>query len=148
MKSNELSSVSEKNKKLMRYSIEEIWNKGNYDLMGELVSPDFVIHLSKPGDELRGAEKVKMFYSSLREAFPDIHFSVVDQVAEGDKVVTHWIAQGTHKGEFRGIPPTGKQVSFTAMDIDKIVNGKFTECWTNADELSLMQQLGVVPERS
>lgn len=138
-------STAEQNKKLLQNAVEEIWNKGNFQLMNDYVSGDFVIHFPRPGEELRGMEEVKEFYKKLREAFPDIRFTIVEQIAEGDKVVTHWSATGTHKAEFKGIPATGKKVTFTAMDIDRIINGKATECWTNVDELSLMQQLGVIP---
>lgn len=140
------SSVTEQNKELLRKAVEEIWNKGNFEKMNELVSEDFVIHFPRPGEDIRGPQNVEEFYKKLRSAFPDIQFKIIDLVAEDDKVVTHWSATGTHKGEFRGIPATGNKVNFTAMDIDKISDGKFTECWTNMDELSLMQQLGVIPK--
>jgi steroid delta-isomerase-like uncharacterized protein len=138
-------SAIEKNKELLRKAVEEVWNNGNFDNMKKMVSEDFVIHF--PREELRGLENIKEFYTELRKAFPDINFTIIDQVAEDDKVVTHWSATGTQKGEFKGIPATGKKVTFTAMDIDKISNGKFVECWTNMDELGLMQQLGVIPEK-
>lgn len=136
---------ADQNKKLLRIAVEEIWNKGNFQLLNDFISNDFVIHFSKPGDELQGAENIKQFYINLRDAFPDIKFTIVNQIAEDDKVVTHWSASGTHKGEFKGIPATGNKVNFTAIDIDRIVDGKAVECWTNVDELSLMQQLGVIP---
>lgn len=133
----------EQNKDLLRKAVEEIWNKGNFDMLKEMVSDNFVIHF--PREEIRGIENIKEFYTELRKAFPDIRFTIVDQVAEGSKVVTYWSASGTQKGEFKGIPATGKKVTFTAMDIDKISDGKFVECRTNMDELGLMQQLGVIP---
>lgn len=141
------TSITEQNKELLRRAVEEIWNKGNFEKLNELVSEDFVIHFPRPGEEIRGPENVKEFYTELRDAFPDLTFTIIDLLAEEEKVVTHWSATGTHKGEFRGIPATGKKVTFTAMDIDKISNGKFVECWTNVDELGLMQQLGVVPKQ-
>lgn len=141
------TSITEQNKELLRRAVEEIWNKGNFEKLNELVSEDFVIHFPRPGEEIRGPENVKEFYTELRDAFPDLTFTIIDLLAEEGKVVTHWSATGTHKGEFRGIPATGKKVTFTAMDIDKISNGKFVECWTNVDELGLMQQLGVVPKQ-
>jgi steroid delta-isomerase-like uncharacterized protein len=143
LKENEVSSA-EQNKKLIRNVVDEIWNKGNFDMINEMVTDDFVIHFPRSGEEMRGPENVKHFYKGFRKAFPDIHFSIVEQVAENDKIVTHWSATGTHKGEFKGIPATGKKVNFTAMDIDKISNRKFVECWTNVDELGLLQQLGVI----
>jgi steroid delta-isomerase-like uncharacterized protein len=138
-------SAIARNKELLRQAVEEVWNKGNFENMKEMVSDDFVIHF--PREEIRGVENIKEFYTELRNAFPDINFTIVDQVAEENKVVTHWTATGTHKGEFKGIPATGQKVKFSAIDIDRISNGKFVECWTNMDELGLMQQLGVIPEK-
>lgn len=140
-------STAEQNKQLLRKAVEEIWNKGNFDGLKDLVSEDFVIHFPREGEEIRGPENVKQFYTELRKAFPDLHFTIVDLLAEGSKVVTHWSATGTHNGEFRGIPATGKRVTFKAMDIDRLADGKFVECWTNVDELGLMQQLGVIPAK-
>jgi steroid delta-isomerase-like uncharacterized protein len=137
-------SLAEQNKNLVRRAVEEIWNQGNYDNVGKFVSHDFVVHSDVPDEEIRGHEGVKQFFTQLRKAFPDIYFSIEDQIAEDDKVVTHWTAKGTHKGEFKGIRPTGKQFSVRAIDIDRIINGKVIECWTNMDELSLLQQLGVI----
>jgi steroid delta-isomerase-like uncharacterized protein len=141
-------ATAEQNKELLRKAVEEIWNKGNFDKLKDLVSEDFVIHFPRPGEEIRGPENVKQFYTEMRKSFPDLHFTIVDLLAEGNKVVTHWSATGTHQGAFRGVPPTGKRVTFNAMDIDKIADGKFVECWTNVDELGLMQQLGVIPGRN
>jgi len=138
-------SVIEQNKELLRKAVEEVWNKGNFDNMKEMVSDNFVIHF--PREEIRGVENIKGFYTELRKAFPDISFTIVDQVAEENKVVTHWTATGTHKGEFKGIPPTGQKVKISAIDIDRISDGKFVECWSNMDELGLMQQLGVIPQK-
>ena len=136
-------SAIEKNKEFLRKAVEEVWNKGNFDNMKEMVSDDFVIHF--PGEEIRGLENIKTFYTELRKAFPDIRFTIVDQIAEENKVVTRWTAAGTHKGEFKGIPPTGQKVKISAIDIDRISDGKFVECWSNMDELGLKQQLGVIP---
>jgi steroid delta-isomerase-like uncharacterized protein len=98
-----------------------------------------------PGEEIHGREGIKQFYATLRAAFPDIHFTIEDQIAEGDRVVTRWTARATHTGEYQGIPPTGKQFSLTGIDIDRIANGKVVECWPIADELGVLQQLGVIP---
>jgi len=135
--------MSEQNKNLIRRAVDEIWNRRNFAILGELVSSDFVVHVT--GEEIHGREGVKQFYTMLHRAFPDIHFTIEDQIAEGDKVVTHWSAQGTHLGEFNGIPATGKQFKVTGIDIDRIVDGKSVERWTNMDELGLLQQLGIVP---
>jgi steroid delta-isomerase-like uncharacterized protein len=137
--------MSEQNKALMRRAIEEVWNRENFALLKEIVAADFVIHASAPEAEIHGVEGAKQFVKMLHNAIPDIHFMIVDQVAEGDRVVTRWQAQGTHKGELMGMPPTGKQVILTATDIDRIANGKVVECWTTLDGATMMQQMGIVP---
>lgn len=135
---------STRNKEMVKLAVEKIWNSGDYSLMKEMLADDFIIRSLDPKKEIKGPEAVKQFYSDLRNAFPDIKFTIKEQVAEGDKVATHWIAEGTHKGNFAGAPPTGKKFRISAVDIDTIKNGKFTECWTNMDELGLLQQLGLV----
>src|SRR5215218_8985313 len=90
----------------------------------------------------------KKFLDHFAKAFPDLHRNIVDIVAEGDKVAVSVNVTGTYKGEFQGIPPTGKQVSFTAMDILTIIDGKITEEWATADMMGLMQQIGAIPARS
>jgi len=137
--------MSEQNKILVRRGVEEVWNRGNFAVVDELTASDVVVHSSPPSDELYGPEGIKQFYATLRAAFPDIHFTIEDQISEGDRVVTRWTARATHIHEYHGVPPTGKKYMMTGVDIDRIVNGKVVECWPIADELSLLQQLGVVP---
>ena len=137
--------MSEQNKMLMRRAIKEVWNGGNFAAVDELVTSDVVLHLSKPGDEIHGPEGVRQFYTALHAAFPDIHFTIEDQLADGDKVVTRWTCHGTHQGEFQGMSPTGKQISVTGIDIDRIADGKVVECWPIMDELGMLQQLGAAP---
>ena len=134
------------NKELVRQAIDEIWNGGKYDIVEDFVSNDFVIYGSRSTGEIHGPSGVEAYFGMLRTAFPDLHFTVQDQIAEGDRVVTRWVARGTHTGELQGIPPTGKECTSSGIDIDRIVNGKVVECWALFDELGLMQQLGVVPE--
>lgn len=143
-KREEAASIEEQNKKLVSYAVEEVWNKGNYSVADEILSDEFVIHASNPDKEVHGTKGVRQFFTSIRTAFPDIGFTIIDQVAEGNKVVTHWIAEGTHQGIYEGIAPTGKRFKVTAIDIKYIKNGKFTDSWINMDELGLLQQLGVL----
>lgn len=137
--------MSEQKKMFSRRLIEEVWSQGNFAVVDELVASDYVGHSSSPAGETHGREGYRQFYAMLREAFPDIRFTIEDQITEGDKVVTRWTARATHQGEFFGIPPTGKQGTVTGISIDRITEGKVAECWTNADDLGLMQQLGVIP---
>jgi steroid delta-isomerase-like uncharacterized protein len=137
--------MSDQNKEIDCRLIEEVWNRGNFDIVDELVASDFIGHSSVPEKETHGPEGVRQFYMALREAFPDIHFTIEDQVAEGDRVVTRWTAEATQTGEFQGIPPTGNHGTITGITIDRIAGGKLVECWTEIDELGLLRQLGVVP---
>lgn len=133
----------EENKRIARRVIERLWNKGEFQLADEIVARDYIEHL--PGDETHGLDGVRQYLAEHRLGFPDIHYTVKDQVAEGDKVVTRWTARGTHQGEFKGMPATGKRGRLSGITISRIADGKLIEGWTSPDELGLMQQLGVVP---
>jgi steroid delta-isomerase-like uncharacterized protein len=115
----------EQNQMLVRRGIEEICNRGNLAMVDELAADDFVMHL--PSAEINGPEKAKEYVAALRGAFPDLRVTIEDQVAEGDKVVTRWVARGTPTGAFQGIPPTGKQGQVTGINIDRIAGGKDVE---------------------
>ena len=80
-----------------------------------------------------------------RNAFPDLHFTIDEQIAEGDKVVTRWTAHGTNKGELLGMPATDKSTTVTGIAVDRIANGKIAESWGIFDQFGMMQQLGVIP---
>ncbi len=134
---------TEENKALSRRLIEEVWNQGNLAVIDELTAPNYVDH--DPTRPIHGPEGMKQFVSMYLTAYPDTHFTIEDQIAEGDRVVTRWTARGTHKGPLMGIPPTGKQVTVAGISIDRVVNGKLVEDWSSYDALGMMQQLGVVP---
>ena len=134
--------MSEQNKAQVRRVIEEIYNRGDLGIVDEVAASNLVIHASS--EEIRGREGAKQYVGELRAGFPDLHLTVEDQIAEGDMVVTRWIARGTHTGEFQGIAPTGRKVQVAGTDIDRIIEGKTVECWVHMDQLGLMQQLGAV----
>lgn len=136
--------MSQENLALSRRAIDEVWNRGNYELLPELVANDILIHAG--ADTIQGPEGIQRFYESLRQAFPDLRFTVEDQFADGDRVVTRWSARGTHRGPFQGLPATGKQIWITGIDIERFVNGKVVECWPEANELGLLRQLGLLPD--
>jgi steroid delta-isomerase-like uncharacterized protein len=139
---------TENNKALVRRFYEEVYNKQNLAIIDELIATNFMSHTLDPGG-VPTREGYKQFITGFLNAFPDVRVSVEDVIAEGDKVVARWVVRGTHKGEFRGptgsIPPTGKQVTVTSIDIFRIADGKFIERWPERDRLGLLQQLGVVP---
>jgi len=108
----------------------------------ELINPDQIDHSGLPNPQgLNAVEGFKKFFSGLLTAFPDFKAVIHSQVAEGDKVVTHKTFHGTHRGEFKGIVPTEKKVSFDIIDIFRIADGKMVEHWAVADWMGLMQQL-------
>jgi steroid delta-isomerase-like uncharacterized protein len=136
---------TEQNKALMSRLMEEVFNRGNISQIDELFAPDFVEHEELPPGIPTGSAGVKQLSTMLRSAFPDFKATIDDIIAEGDKVVVRSTWSGTQKGEFMGIPPTGKSVSFGVIDIVRIAGGKFVEHWGQMDNMSLMQQLGVIP---
>lgn len=136
---------TEQNKALVRQMVEQVFNRGDVGLVDEFLAPDFVEHEELPPGLPRGREGVKQFFTTFRSAFPDFRATIDDIVAEGDKVVVRQSWSGTHKGEFMGVPPTGKSVSFGVIDIMRIAGGKFVEHWGQSDSMGLMQQLGAIP---
>ena len=135
--------MSEQNKALDRRFFEAISNK-NLDALDELVAADVVNHELPPGLP-PGLDGTKAFLGMFTSAFPDLTFTIGDQIAEGDRVVTRWTATGTHNGELMGIPATGKQVTVTGLDISRWSGGKRVENWGEFDQMGMMQQLGVIP---
>jgi steroid delta-isomerase-like uncharacterized protein len=122
---------------------EEVWHRGDLGRIDELFSPDFVRH--DPGRELRGPEQNRQFIVTLRKAFPDLRFTVADQIAEGDRVCLRYRFEGTHEGVFNGIPPTHKRVAYSGILIYRIANDRIAEQWTEFDLLGLPKQLGALP---
>jgi steroid delta-isomerase-like uncharacterized protein len=138
----------EENKTVIRRFLEEIFEGGNLELVDELFAPDYVLHDPSVPGEVEGPEAMKQYINMYRTAFPDTRFTVEDQLAEGDEVVTRWTGEGTHEGELMGIPPTGQRVTVTGIEFDRVSGGKMQETWVNYDALNMMQQLGVVPQQT
>ena len=132
------------NKARQRRVWEEVFNKGNLAIIPELFAPNYVYH-GPMGIEAKGPEGFKQLVTMFRAAFPDIHVTIDDMVAEGDKVVSRFTFTATHKGEWMGVAPTGKQVTLSGILIDRWVGGKEVEAWSVLDMLAMMQQMGVVP---
>jgi steroid delta-isomerase-like uncharacterized protein len=131
--------MSEENKALARRSWESVEAS---DTLGEVYASDVVWHM--PDQEVRGIEEAKQFVDMFKTAFPDMHATVEDVVAEGDKVVTRVTLRGTHQGEVEEFgPPTGRQVEIEGITIHRIEDGKIAEEWNSYDNLSMMQQLGL-----
>jgi steroid delta-isomerase-like uncharacterized protein len=134
----------EENKASVRRFSEEVFNKKKLAAIEEFYAPNLIDHSLPPGVP-GGIEGQRQGIAMFLTAFPDLHLTVEDIIAEGDKIVVRMTFRGTHQGAFVGIPPTGKQVTVTEIAILRIANGKAIEQWNNFDELGLMQQLGAIP---
>ncbi len=133
----------EENKMLVRRFVEEIINKGNRAVAEELVAEDYVDLDPMPGQQ-PGREGLLNTIAMVRQAFPDLEWTIEDLVAEGQKVASYGIWRGTNRGTFLGISPTGKRVTVPCMTFDTWVDGKIVESRLMMNLMSLMQQLGVV----
>jgi steroid delta-isomerase-like uncharacterized protein len=135
---------AEQNKSVVRRWVEEGWNKGNLTVVDQIYTPDFVQHEPAP-ERVNSSEALKQYVRGYLTAFPDLHFHIEDLVADGEKVVWRFSSTGTHKGDFMGIPPTGKIGYVTGMVMFRLENSRIAEAWVNIDALGLLQQLGVIP---
>jgi steroid delta-isomerase-like uncharacterized protein len=132
------------NKVIAHRIFEEVGSQGNFAVIDEAISPNFVYRTSA-FPEFHGPGGFKEFFTEHRKTFPDLHYTVEDVVAEGDKVVARWTASGTHTGDMMGIAPTGKLVKAPGITIFRFAHGHIVEGRTVWDALALLQQLGVVP---
>ena len=136
---------AEDNKALVRRFVDEVQSGGNTELIDEICSAEFVNHSASPSLPA-DREGIKILTTMFKGAFPDSYFTVEDMIAEGDKVVTRKTFHGTHEGEFMGIPPSGRTVTVSLIDVVRISDGLAVEHWSVGDNLGMMQQLGVIPQ--
>src|SRR5689334_15113414 len=134
----------EVNKAIVRRFVEEGINESNEAVFLDLLSPDVVDHQARPGLP-PGRAGWNLYRKLFGAAFPDGRWAIADIVAEGDLVVARASFTGTHQGEFLGIPPTGRQVTVSAIHVCRLADGKIMERWTNSDELGMLRQLGAIP---
>lgn len=132
-------------KALARHAIEQIWNNKRMEAIDEFISPNCVFHDPLTPAPIQGVAAHKQLLKTYAEAFPDLHFTIEEQVADGNSIVNRWTATGTHRGNLAGIPATGRSLSVRGITCNRVENGKFVEVWSSWDTLGLMQQLGVVP---
>ena len=132
---------TQENKASASRFLEEVINKGNFAFIDELSSPNFVDHSAPPGAPPT-PEGLKGFMAMFRAAFPDLHYTLEDSIAEGDKVVQRTTARGTMKGDFMGMPASGKTATWSEIHITRFENGKAIEHWAVVDQLGMLAQLG------
>jgi steroid delta-isomerase-like uncharacterized protein len=135
--------LSEENKTLVRRA----WAApDNPDIIDEVYAPDLIWH--ERDQDIQGSEQAKQFVAMYKTAFPDLRATIEDEIAEGDRVVARWTIRGTHQGEIEEFgPPTGRQMELKGITISRIEGGKIVEEWEAYDNLSVMQQLGLVTEQ-
>src|SRR5215217_4705045 len=133
-------SAAEENKAIFRRYAEEVGNQQNFELVDEIFDR-YVSHQPDGSTLERGPQGVKRFHREFRSAFSDFHISIEDQIAEGDKVVSHYTIRGTHQGDFRGMAPTGKEIELKGVTTFRFSpEGKVVETWDSYDQMSLMRQ--------
>jgi steroid delta-isomerase-like uncharacterized protein len=134
-----VTQTSDKNKEIVRRIYEECLNSGQLELLNQLVDQNFV--------GINGQQGPSAFASiiqELRQGFPDIRWTIEDLIAEGDRVVVRWRWQGTHRGSFRGIPASQKQMTNSAIAIYQLRDNKVVQTWIQTDQLGFLQQIGVI----
>jgi steroid delta-isomerase-like uncharacterized protein len=129
-------------KKVSRRIFEEVWNHRNIAAIDELMAADYVHHDPQSPKFSNGREGYKQLVAYYLNAFPDSHFTIDQEIQEGDTVVTRWTVNGTHRGDLPTLPASDKTFSVTGITVARLQDGKFVESWNNWDALGLMQQLG------
>jgi len=134
--------MSAENKAIVRRVLDSITN-GNVDEGARCMAPNFIWH--GPGAEVRGPEGWKQLVASYLTAFPDLSFTIEDQIAEGDRVATRYTAHGTHRGELAGVAASGRVVAVPCHNVDRIVDGKVVETFEVFDQLGMFAAIGTLP---
>jgi predicted ester cyclase len=129
-----------RNKELVRRFYKEVYVDWNMALVDEVVSPLFTSH-DWPKSSSTGSKGFRDYYSAIRSAVPDARYEVDDLIAEGDKVVVRWRLLGTHKGDFRGIAPTGREIELKGIAIYRLDGGKLMERWVVSDLHGLLEEI-------
>ena len=132
------------NKVLINRYFEEVWNRGELEVLDEIIAPNYINHSPGLPNPVPGPEGLKPIISGLRKAFPDLHFSIENIVVTENQVAIHCTMHGTHQGDLFGLPATGKKVKVNQMQIERIENGKIVEHWRQSDDLGLLKQLGQI----
>jgi steroid delta-isomerase-like uncharacterized protein len=123
--------VVKENKALIRRWLDEVLTQGYTRRVDEIFASNYVLHGPSLAQEVHGREGIGRYVATLRAASPNLRFTVEDQIAEGDMVVTRWTARGTHQERFLDYPPTGNQMAMTGIEFDRVVDGKIDEAWVS-----------------
>jgi steroid delta-isomerase-like uncharacterized protein len=142
-----MSTAEEASNKATVRRFDDVVSTGDAEFISktidELVEPDVLIHVPVPS-QATGAQALKQVWAMLLRGLPDIDVTIEDVIAEGDKVVSRNTVTGTHQGEYRGLPPTGKSITYNEIFIFRFANGRIAEIWGVVDVFSQLKQLGVI----
>jgi steroid delta-isomerase-like uncharacterized protein len=138
--------MEEANSSQMTKFYTEVVNEGKIDLIDELCAENFMEHEELPGVK-PNREGVKQFFKMYRTAFPDLNFKIEQMIAKDDKVVTYLTITGTQKAEFMGMPASGKKINLKGIDIVRFKDGKAVEHWGVTDTMTMMHQIGAIPDK-
>jgi steroid delta-isomerase-like uncharacterized protein len=140
--------MSEDIKAKFRRVVEQAWNKGNLDTLDELHSPDYIEH-NPPFPDVDGLDAFKQAVAGTHKTYPDFHLTIHELILEGDKLAARWMWTGTHSGQTQqlSIPATGKHLTVTGSHIFHLKEEKLIEGWQFADNLGILQQLGIVTQK-
>lgn len=141
----ETVSTLEAGKALVRRWLREFWTEADYGVADELCTEDYTVHDPQAPDVPPGRAGIKGYAGYFHQACSGLEVTVEDLIAEGDKVVARWLAEGTHTGPLGPIPASGKRLRVQGTDIYRIADGKLAEAWTSFDRLGMLQQIGAVP---
>ena len=134
------------NKALIRRWFDDVWNKGQEATIDKLLAINAVVYgLGDTGVEVHGPEQFKPFVRDMLGSFPDLHISIEDIVAEGDKVIVRVLLEGTHQAGALGVPATGRRVRIAGIVLARILDGQIVEAWNSWDQLGLLRQIGAIP---
>jgi steroid delta-isomerase-like uncharacterized protein len=137
--------MSMESKAIVRRLYEEVWNKRKLEVISELISPSHALQAPNVSGSSIGPEAYKRQVLVFLEAYPDLHWTIEDTIAEKDKMVVRWTFSGTHKGDYMGIPATNRRVSVDGITVHHIVGGKIMDSYGYFDVLGMIKQLGVAP---
>ena len=135
---------TEENKAIVRHMTEEFYNQGNVE-SAERYFADTYVHHDPASPHVHDREGLKAVLRAFCAGCPDLHITIDQLLAEGDTVAKRWTYHATHTGDLAGLPPTGKRITMSGLELFRLEGGKIVECWLGYDNLSLMQQLGVIP---
>jgi steroid delta-isomerase-like uncharacterized protein len=135
----------ERNKQIIQDLAEDVIHRGHLERTADFFAPDYVPHDPSNPARRGGVEGAREFIAMLHTGMSEIRYTVEDLIAEGDRVVYRWTLQGIHTGVLMGVPPSGRTIRITGMDMFRLVSGKIVESWVSTDALGMLQQIGVLP---